>query len=171
MRTYCFLATQMRGQQQLTTSYMHRFQIEPAKLANLYVCPCTQMDFLIVVQFLTKHMRILLSIVFHSFLYSRKQNINLLFLFWSYSTELCVYSLKICTLLNTVKHSQIFRAEFRNSQGKSISVSSNTIYQSYLFKPMPSFTVAQTKSYYTICNLSFFIRSLSYIFHISFVSK
>ena len=66
MRTHCFLATQMRGQQQLTTSYMHRFQIEPAKLANLYVCPCTQMDFLIVVQFLTtltKHMRILLSIV------------------------------------------------------------------------------------------------------------
>ena len=53
MRTHCFLATQMRGQQQLTTSYMHRFQIEPAKLANLYVCPCTQMDFLIVVQFLT----------------------------------------------------------------------------------------------------------------------
>ena len=52
MRTRCFLATQMRGQQQLTTSYMHRFQIEPAKLANLYVCPCTQMDFLIVVQFL-----------------------------------------------------------------------------------------------------------------------
>ena len=53
MRTYCFLATQMRGQQQLTTSYMHRFQIEPAKLANLYICPCTQMDSLIVVQFLT----------------------------------------------------------------------------------------------------------------------
>ena len=61
MRTYCFLATQMRGQQQLTTSYMHRFQIEPAKLANLYICPCTQMDSLIVVQFLTtltKPMRI-----------------------------------------------------------------------------------------------------------------
>ena len=68
---------------------------------------------------------------FHSFLYSRKQNINPLFLIWSYSTEVCVYSLKICTLLNTVKHSQIFRAEFHNSQGKSISVSSNTIYQSY----------------------------------------
>ena len=172
MRTHCFLATQMRGQQQLTTSYMHRFQIEPAKLANLYVCPCTQMDFLIVVQFLTtltKYKRC--DLKFHSFLYSRKWNINQLILIWSYSTELCVYSLKICTLLNTVKHSQIFRAEFHNSQGKSISVSSNTIYQSYWFKPMPSFTVAQTKSYYTICNLSFSIGSLSFIFHISFVTK
>ena len=67
---------------------------------------------------------------FHFFLFSRKSNIILSFLIWSYSTELCVYSLKICTLLNTVKHSQIFRAEFHNSQGKSISVSSNTIYQS-----------------------------------------